>query len=77
MTWQQLLRKAWRDVTRQIDITLRHHKRQDYDALYEQVSWLGTLSNTPENTFIDLTDVYILYRVAYILVPTSSSSEVL
>jgi hypothetical protein len=36
--WHQLLRKSWRDVTRQIDITLRHHERQDYDALYKEVS---------------------------------------
>jgi hypothetical protein len=40
MTWHQLLRKTWRDVTRQIDITLRHHERQDYDALYKEVSYL-------------------------------------
>lgn len=38
ITWHQLLRKTWRDVTRQIDITLRHHERQDYDALYKEVS---------------------------------------
>jgi hypothetical protein len=40
ITWHQLLRRTWRDVTRQIDITLRHHERQDYDALYKQVSYV-------------------------------------
>jgi hypothetical protein len=39
-TWHQLLRRTWRDVARQIDITLRHHERQDYDALYTEVSCL-------------------------------------
>lgn len=41
-TWHQLLRKTWRDVTRQIDITLRHHERQDYGALYEEVQTVSS-----------------------------------
>jgi len=36
--WRQQLRKAWRDVMRQIDITLRHHERQDYDTIYKEVN---------------------------------------
>ena len=36
--WRQLLRKTWRDVMRQIDITLRHHERQDYDSVYKEVN---------------------------------------
>jgi hypothetical protein len=47
-TWRQLLWKTWRDVNRQIDITLRHHKRQDYDALSEQVCWLQTRIKTTQ-----------------------------
>ena len=38
MKWKQQLRKAWRDVMRQIDITLRHHERQDYDTIYKEVN---------------------------------------
>ncbi|XP_021930777.1 uncharacterized protein LOC110835153 [Zootermopsis nevadensis] len=40
--WQQLLRKTWRDVIRQTDIALRHHERQDYEALYGQIQTLST-----------------------------------
>ena len=36
--WRQLLRKAWRDVVRQIDITLRHHERQNYDTVSKEVN---------------------------------------
>lgn len=39
--WRQLLNKTWRDVMRQIDITLRHHERQDYNAIYKEVNCLA------------------------------------
>ncbi|XP_069678825.1 uncharacterized protein [Periplaneta americana] len=35
MTWSRLLRKTWKDVARQIDITLRHHEHQHYDAIFK------------------------------------------
>ncbi|XP_069678824.1 uncharacterized protein [Periplaneta americana] len=37
MTWSRLLRKTWKDVARQIDITLRHHEHQHYDAIFKGV----------------------------------------
>jgi hypothetical protein len=54
MSWHQLLRRTWRDVTRQIDITLRHHDSQDYDTLYKEVSCLseGLTVHTAESLFL-------------------------
>jgi hypothetical protein len=47
---------------RQIDITLRHHERQDYDAIYKEVNssvnWLKVL------TFIgSCFELFIIQRV--------------
>jgi hypothetical protein len=52
-SWHQLLGKTWRDINRQIDITVRHHERQDYDTLYKEVSRLMNLWHTAERSLHD------------------------
>ncbi|GFG37791.1 hypothetical protein Cfor_11609, partial [Coptotermes formosanus] len=50
--WRQLLRKTWKDVMRQIDITLRHHERQDYDTIYKQVQTATSPAHAPVANWI-------------------------